>query len=102
VEWDHEMFQVNCSADTQFQVAVKDDKMFGDELLGETLFFVDDSSTGLEKPIKIGEGEVILKTTFVRKEESSTDSPKSVHRKSFLTKRDRVPSRGIGTTTPAG
>lgn len=100
VEWDHEMFQVNCSADTQFQLAVKDDKMFGDELLGETLFFVDDSSTGVEKSVKIGEGEVTLKTTFVRKEESSTDSPKSVHRKSFLSKRDRVPSRG--TTTPAG
>ncbi|KAL8858843.1 MAG: hypothetical protein Q9178_004647 [Gyalolechia marmorata] len=100
VEWDHEMFQVNCSADTQFQLAVKDDKLFGDELLGETLFFVDDSSTGVEKPVKIGDGEVTLKTTFVRNEESLKESPKSVHRKSFLTKRDRVPSRG--TTTPAG
>ncbi|KAL8731971.1 MAG: hypothetical protein Q9166_003103 [cf. Caloplaca sp. 2 TL-2023] len=100
VEWDHEMFQVNCSADTQFQLAVKDDKMFGDQLLGETLFFVDDSSTGVEKAIKIGDGEVTLKTTFVRKEESLKDSPKSIHRKSFLSKRDRVPSRG--TTTPAG
>ncbi|KAL8951760.1 MAG: hypothetical protein Q9222_002281 [Ikaeria aurantiellina] len=97
VEWDHEMFQVNCSADTQFQVSVKDDKMFGDELLGETLFFVDDSSTGVEKAVKIGEGEVTLKTTFVRKEEGLKGSPKSVHRKSFLSKRDRVPSRG---TTP--
>ena len=100
VEWDHEMFQVNCSADTQFQLAVKDDKLFGDDLLGETLFFVDDSSAGVEKPVKIGDGEVTLKTTFVRKEESLKESPKSVHRKSFLTKRDRVPSRG--TTTPAG
>ncbi|KAI4100961.1 MAG: hypothetical protein LQ339_005282 [Xanthoria mediterranea] len=100
VGWDHEMFQVSCSADTQFQLAVKDDKMFGDELLGETLFFVDDSSTGVEKSVKVGDGEVTLKTTFVRKEESSADSPKSVHRKSFLSKRDRVPSRG--TTTPAG
>ncbi|KAL8713354.1 MAG: hypothetical protein Q9220_002553 [cf. Caloplaca sp. 1 TL-2023] len=98
VEWDHEMFQVNCSADTQFQVSVKDDKMFGDELLGETLFFVDDSSTGVEKAVKIGEGEVTLKTTFVRKEDDGLKgSPKSVHRKSFLSKRDRIPSRG---TTP--
>ncbi|KAL8942831.1 MAG: hypothetical protein Q9216_001446 [Gyalolechia sp. 2 TL-2023] len=98
VEWDHEMFQVNCSADTQFQLSVKDDKMFGDELLGESLFFVDDSSTGIEKVVKIGDGEVTLKTTFVRKEESLKDSPKSVHRKSFLSKRDRMPSRG---TPPA-
>lgn len=95
VEWDHEMFQVNCSADTQFQLLVKDDKMFGDEPLGETLFFVDDSSTGVEKAVKIGEGEVTLKTTFVQKEESVKDSPKSIHRKSFLSKRDRVPSRGM-------
>ncbi|KAI4227769.1 MAG: hypothetical protein L6R40_008180 [Gallowayella cf. fulva] len=98
VEWDHEMFQVSCSADTQFQLAVKDDKMFGDDLLGDTLFFVDDSSAGDEKTVKIGEGEVTLKTTFVRQEESLKDSPKSVHRKSFLSKRDRVPSRG--TMTP--
>ncbi|KAL8834449.1 MAG: hypothetical protein Q9170_003745 [Blastenia crenularia] len=94
VEWDHEMFQVNCSADTQFQLSVKDDKMFGDELLGDTLFFVDDSSTGVEKVVKIGDGEVTLKTTFVQQEESLKGSPKSVHRKSFLSKRDRVPSRG--------
>ncbi|KAL9600817.1 MAG: hypothetical protein Q9219_002955 [cf. Caloplaca sp. 3 TL-2023] len=97
VEWDHEMFQVSCSADTQFQLLVKDDKMFGDELLGEALFFVDDSSTGVEKAVKVGSGEVTLKTTFVQREESIKDSPKSVHRKSFLSKRDRVPSRG---TTP--
>ena len=94
VDWDHEMFQVNCSADTQFQLLVKDDKMFGDELLGESLFFVDDSTTGVEKAVKIGDGEVTLKTTFVRNEESLKGSPKSVNRKSFLSKRDRVPSRG--------
>ncbi|KAL9583913.1 MAG: hypothetical protein Q9203_004883 [Teloschistes exilis] len=89
IEWDHEMFQVNCSADTQFQLAVKDDKMFGDELLGEALFFVDDSSTGVEKTVKVGSGEVTLKTTFVAKEESLKGSPKSVYRKSFLSKRER-------------
>lgn len=94
VEWDHEMFQVNCSADTQFQLSVKDDKMFGDELLGEALIFVDDSSTGGEKTVKVGNGEVSLKTTFVQHEESIKGSPKSIHRKSFLSKRDRVPSRG--------
>ncbi|KAL8739134.1 MAG: hypothetical protein Q9181_000163 [Wetmoreana brouardii] len=98
IEWDHEMFKVNCSADTQFQLLVKDDKMFGDELLGETLFFVDDSSTGIGKAVKIGNGEITLKTTFVPKEDELQGSPKSVNRKSFLSKRDRVPSRG--TTTP--
>ena len=98
VEWSHEMFQLNCSPDTQFQLQVKDDKMFGDELLGESLFFIDDSSSGAEKLVKVGEGEVALKTTFVRKEESLTGSPKAANRKSFLTKKDRVSSRG---STPA-
>lgn len=96
VEWEHEMFQVSCSADTQFQISVKDDKMFGDELLGEALFFVDDSSAGIEKVVKVGEGEVTVKTTFVQREENNKGSPKSIHRKSFLSKRDRIPSRGTG------
>ncbi|KAL8958003.1 MAG: hypothetical protein Q9183_005922, partial [Haloplaca sp. 2 TL-2023] len=69
VEWEHEMFQVNCTADTQFQLSVKDDKMFGDDLLGEAPFFVDDSSTGTEKTVKVGSGEITLKTTFVGAEE---------------------------------
>ncbi|KAI4114736.1 MAG: hypothetical protein LQ345_004539 [Seirophora villosa] len=96
VEWEHEMFQVSCSADTQFQISVKDDKMFGDELLGEALFFVDDSSAGIEKVVKVGEGEVTVKTTFLQREENNKGSPKSIHRKSFLSKRDRIPSRGTG------
>ncbi|KAL9040924.1 MAG: hypothetical protein Q9214_004293 [Letrouitia sp. 1 TL-2023] len=94
VQWDHEMFQVNCSADTQFQIQVKEDKLFGDELLGEAMFFVDDSSTGSEKAIKVGDGQVTVRTVFVQKEESLQGSPKSVNRKSFLSKRDRIPSRG--------
>ena len=97
------MFQVNCTADTQFQLSVKDDKMFGDELLGEAPFFVDDSSTGTEKTVKVGSGEVTLKTTFVGAEEQGLrESPRGGggQRKSFLQKRERVPSRG--TTTPAG
>ena len=73
VKWDHEIFQFNCSADIQFQLAVKDDKIFRDKLRGETLFFVDISFTESEKSIKIGDREVILKTTFIRKEENLID-----------------------------
>ena len=84
-----EMFKVNCSADQKFQIAVKDDKFLGDRELGEALFFVpDQSSSGQEKTIKVGEGSVTLTTTFVPAAEGSLlDSPKS--RRSFLSKRDR-------------
>lgn len=87
IEWEHEMFRVSCSADTQFQVVVKDDKLLGGHELGEALFFIDDSPAGSEKSVKVGEGTVIIKTTFMHAEESLAESPKS--RRSFLSKRPR-------------
>lgn len=92
-QWgEHEQFRINCAPDTQFQLQVKDDKLFGADDLGEALFFVDDSVTGSEKAIKVGEGVVSLKTQFVGKEESLKDSPRAVpggaNRKSFLSRRD--------------
>ncbi|KAG8533716.1 uncharacterized protein KY384_001457 [Bacidia gigantensis] len=88
-EFINEMFKVSCTPDTQFQIQVKDDKLLGDRELGEALFFVSDSaSTGLEKTVKVGEGEVTLTTTFMPAAEGSLlESPKS--RRSFLSKRDR-------------
>lgn len=97
VEWDHEMFRVSCSPDTQFQIQVRDDKLLGGHDLGEALFFIDDSATGSEKSVKVGEGSVVIKTTFMPAEESTADSPRS--RRSFLSKRPRDVS---GTKTPVG
>ena len=84
-----EMFKVSCTPETQFQIQVKDDKLLGDRELGEALFFIPDSAaTGMEKSVKVGEGEVTLTTTFLPAAEGSVlDSPKS--RRSFLSKRDR-------------
>ncbi len=96
VEWDAEMFRVSCSADTQFQVVVKDDKLLGGHELGEALFYIDDSPTGSEKAVKVGEGSVVIKTTFMHAEESLPESPKS--RRSFLSKRPRDVS---GTGRPS-
>lgn len=89
VQWEQEFFRVSCTPDTQFQVQVKDDKMFGGEDLGEALFVVDDSSSGGEKSIKVGEGEVIIKTAFVQAEESLKASPRTPNRKSFLSRREK-------------
>ena len=88
-DFGHEMFRVNCTADQKFQIVVKDDKFINDRELGEALFFVpDQSASGQEKTIKVGEGNVTLTATFLPAAEGSLlDSPKS--RRSFLTKRDR-------------
>ncbi|KAH7364213.1 C2 domain-containing protein [Rhexocercosporidium sp. MPI-PUGE-AT-0058] len=61
-----ESFKCACSADTQFQIQVKGHNTFGsDDDLGEGLFFVDESGTGLEKVVKAGSGQVVLKSNFV-------------------------------------
>ena len=94
VQWEQESFRVNCQADSQFQVQVKDHTMFGGDELGEAPFFIDDSSTGSEKAVKVGAGEVIIKTSFTSAETNSTKlSPRSGVRKSFLNRRDS--SRGV-------
>lgn len=104
VEYDgnHENFKINCSADTQFQVSVKDRKTFKDEDLGEGMFFVSDQGEGSEQTVKAGPGTVTIRTSFSRSPSADTnslrpstsgrDSPDSKrehgHRKSFFARRD--------------
>ena len=95
-KWEQETFRVPCSPDAQFQVQVKNDKMIGGDDLGEALFFIDDSSMGSEKMVKVGEGNVTLRSTFAHAEENFKDSPRALQRKSFLSRRDV--SRGSMTT----
>ena len=93
VQWQGETFKLSCTPDTQFQVAVKDDKFLGDDALGEALFFVADSSTGSERTIDVGSGKVTLKTVFTPAEEGLNTSPRAAQRKSFLSRnRNAAPS----------
>lgn len=100
-----ESFKCSCSADTQFQIQVKGHNTFGsDDELGEGLFFVDESGTGMEKSVKAGSGHVVLKSNFVLAPAAEQESPKtpgSNLRKSFMAKREngRV-SRDITPTPP--
>ncbi|KZF24395.1 membrane bound c2 domain-containing protein [Xylona heveae TC161] len=85
VQWDHEAFNVNCAADTQFQVQVKDHGLFGSgDDLGEALFFIDDSASGGEKIVKAGSGSVTLRTNFTSADGASVNSSPKSTRKSFL------------------
>lgn len=93
-----ESFDTKCTADTQFQVIVKDHATFGsDEILGTTLCFVDDSGSGGEKTVQVGPGRVVMRSNFVGKEGGGLLAPGSPTsqrttsggmRKSFLSKRN--------------
>lgn len=104
ITWDHEMFKVPCSPDTQFQVQVKDDKFLGDHILGEALFFIDDSAAGSDKTINVGEGSVTIHTTFIHAvtvhtsptEGSGPGSPRN--RRSLLSRRPREVSGAKGSS----
>jgi hypothetical protein len=112
----HETFKVpSIAADTQFVLVVKDHATFGaDEVFGEAILFVDDqgSNAGKERSVKVGDGQVIVKTAFLPSDigaslrpgtshsnagfDERPDSPDSKKpRRSFLSK--RLPSgSGIG------
>ena len=97
ITWEHEMFKVACSADTQFQVQVKDDKFLGDHILGETFFYIDDSAAGGEKTINVGEGSVTIHTTFMHAaEDNGPGSPKN--RRSLLSRKPRDVSGAKGSS----
>ncbi|KAK3328855.1 C2 domain-containing protein [Apodospora peruviana] len=101
-----ETFKISCTPDSQFKVEVKEHHTLGkDEVLGETIYFVDESNSGVEKGIKAGSGSVVLKSGFMPSESTAgsgsasllgADSPRSTHtmRRSFLSKREaKIPSR---------
>ncbi|KAK3394449.1 C2 domain-containing protein [Podospora didyma] len=98
-----ETFRISCTPDSQFKVEAKEHHTIKtDELLGESLFFVDDSNSGQDKPVKVGNGTVVMKSAFTPTESTlSPDSPRSTSglRRSFLSKREsKIPSR---ESTPA-
>ena len=99
VSWEGgESGRLPCAPDAQFQIVVKDHHSVfggGDEL-GEALFYVDDSASGSEKSVRVGAGTVMLRSRFEHAETASLrDSPstKAIHRRSFLSKRDKDGSR---------
>lgn len=66
---DHETFKIpSVAADTQFAIVATDHSLFGsDDVLGESMLFVDDqgSSAGKEKTVTVGSGQVTVKTAFL-------------------------------------
>ncbi|RPB03096.1 tricalbin [Choiromyces venosus 120613-1] len=80
--WD-ESFTFNCTADQQFKVYAKDNHLLrGDEELGEGLFVVDDTGNGGDTVVPVGQGKVVLRTSFKSSETASNASPR--HRRGLL------------------
>ena len=89
--YEGEAGRVACAPDAQFQILVRDHPgVFGHgDDLGEALFYIDDSAQGSEKAVKVGAGSVTVRSRFAHAESASLrDSPKSIHRRSFLSKRE--------------
>lgn len=88
-----ETFRISCTPDAQFKVEAKEHHTFkSDEILGEALYFIDESNTNQEKQIKVGSGTVGIISSFIPADSASLspDSPKSTSglRRSFLSKRE--------------
>jgi hypothetical protein len=79
IHWD-ESFTCQCFADQQFKVFVKDNHIFKDEELGEGLFVVDDTGSGHDTVINVGEGKLTLKTSFHISDSGVETSPKASRR----------------------
>jgi hypothetical protein len=79
----HESFKVSSvSADTTFQLQVKDHAMFGsDEVLGEAPFFVDDqgSGAGKDRNVKVGNGYVAVRSAFLPEAPVNSLRPSTSH-----------------------
>ncbi|KAA8913371.1 C2 domain-containing protein [Sphaerosporella brunnea] len=75
-----ESFTLQCFADQQFKVFAKDNHLFKDEELGEGLFVVDDTGSGQDTVVQVGEGRVTLRTSFKSAETASNASPKAKRR----------------------
>lgn len=80
LRWEEE-FRFSCTADQQFKVCAEDNHLIrGDEELGEGLFVVDDTGSGGDTIVSVGQGKVTLRTSFKSAETASNASPKNSRR----------------------
>lgn len=92
--------KITCNAASQFKVAVKNDKSFGrDEDLGEAAFFINDQASGGEQQVQVGQGVVVIRTSFQPADAGSTLSPESPASRQHL---GRLISRRERSVTPSG
>ncbi|KAK5165778.1 Tricalbin-2 [Saxophila tyrrhenica] len=104
VVYDDETKKVPCNADQQFRIHVLHSHTFGSaDDLGEAGFYVNDQSSGGTQEIKVGTGVVIVRSSFMPTDASSTRptslAPESPANKKHL---GRLVSRKERSVTPSG
>jgi len=105
-QFDGQSKKVQCAANSQFRVQVKDHKTFGSDMLGEAPFFINDQAQGGQQEVRVGSGVVMLRTSFQPADAVSvmgstmgaSDSPNSSKKgglNRFISRRER-------SVTPSG
>lgn len=99
---EQESFKTQCAADTPFHIEVVDHNTFGkDHELGKASFFISDQGSGSEQTITVGEGKIVLRSSFQAADaQSFATSPRgSMLKKSmFGTKRESRDQRERSAT----
>lgn len=92
-QYDEESKSIPCSAAQQFKVAVRSHKTFGgDDEMGEAPFFINDQASGGEQEINVGDGVVVLRTSFQPSDDAPGSPAASMKHRSlgrFMSRRDR-------------
>ncbi|KAF2766811.1 tricalbin [Teratosphaeria nubilosa] len=89
VHYRDETKKVQCTADTAFKVKVMHHKTFGSDPLGEAPFYITDSASGSEKNLSVGDGTVVISSSFVPADGGSAGSPQRLRLGGFRSRRDR-------------
>ncbi|KAK7744145.1 Tricalbin-2 [Cytospora paraplurivora] len=102
-----EVFKTVCTPDAMFAIQAKEKNTFSsDRDLGEAKYVVDETGTGQDKEIQVGDGTVVVRSTFVSSEANeggslAPSSPKSAFsRRSFLNKGRSESNARSRETTP--
>jgi hypothetical protein len=103
--YDDETKKVPCSPDQQFRVIAVDSHTFGgSDELGEAGFFINDQSGGGTQEVKVGDGIVVIRSSFMPMDAAST-RPGSLAPESPAAKSrgmGRLMSRKERSVTPSG
>lgn len=105
VTFEDETKKIPCNADHQFRLHVLDSHTFGSDTdLGEAGFFINDQSSGGSQDVKVGDGTVTIRSSFMPTDAAST-RPGSLAPDSPASKRGgvgRLMSRKERSVTPSG
>ena len=103
--YEEETKKVPCNADHTFRAIVRDSHTFGSDDLGEATFHITESTAGGTQEVKVGEGVVVVKSSFQPHDTASLRPPSTLPADSPAGKNKplgRFMSRKERSVTPSG